>query len=224
MEALRQETSTEATDTGRAAPYETLPECYGQVGTCPDPSCALVEPCADIAETQDELATQPKPDYAVIDRNTGEMAQLSLLGAQWEAYKVETTRYSLSGGEAMSRLLFDSLVAGGELSPGAVVRITASGVVKEHAPIYKKGEHEGKTIIVLNGLNKIEVLGHMTGKVEAAQNVDGEPKVLEEEPPDGIGCHNCRHEGEECRDCEAGAFNLWEPKDTSPDNPERGGC
>jgi hypothetical protein len=121
----------------------------------------------------------PKPDYRVIDNNTGELVQLSLLGAEWEQYKVETLRLSLSGGDEFIKELFDQLVDG-ELSPGAIVEVVCRGVVKEHAPIYKKDGHEGKTVINLEVVRRITVIGHMTGKVEAAQNVDGEAKVMEE--------------------------------------------
>lgn len=132
----------------------------------------------------DNMGDEPKrPDYGVIDRNTGEVVQLSLLGAQWDQYKVETLRLSLSGGDEFIKSMFDELVDG-ELSPGAIVEVVARGIVKEHAPVFKKDGHEGKTVILLEVVRRITVLGHMTGKVEAAQNVDGEAKVLEDVDPE----------------------------------------
>jgi hypothetical protein len=121
-----------------------------------------------------------RPDYRVIDNNTGELVQLTLLGAEWEQYHVETLRVSLSGGGEFIKEIFDSHVCEGELSPGAIVEVNARGIVKEHAPVFKKDGHEGKTVILLEVVHGIEVIGHMTGPVEAAQNVDGEAKVLEE--------------------------------------------
>ena len=125
-------------------------------------------------------APKRRPDYGVIDRNTGELVQLSLLGAEWDQYKVESLRLSLSGGAEFIKSLFDQLVSG-ELSPGAIVEVVARGVVKEHAPVFKKDGHEGKTVILLEVVRSIEVIGHMTGPVEAAQNASGEAKVMEED-------------------------------------------
>jgi hypothetical protein len=150
----------------------------GGVTTEPMTLDEFVARCEAIGE-EAPPPNKPRPDYAVMDRNTGEVVQLSLLGAQWEAYKVESLRWSLSGGDECIRTIFDELVTGGELSPGAIVEVTARGVVKEHAPIYRKDGHEGKTVISLQVLHGVHVLGHMTGPVEAAQNVDGEGKVLE---------------------------------------------
>ena len=130
--------------------------------------------------TEHTEAEQPKPDYGVIDKNTGEVVQLSLLGAEWEQYKIETTRLSLSGGDEFIKVIFDELVDG-ELSPGAVVEVNARGIVKEHAPVFKGRKHEGKTVILLEVIRTIKVIGHMTQKVEAGQNVDGEAKVLDGE-------------------------------------------
>lgn len=142
------------------------------------------------------LEEEPRrPDYRVIDRNTGEVQQLSLLGAQWEQYKVETMRLSLSGGGEFIKALFDELLDG-ELSPGAIVEVVARGVVKEHAPIYKKDGHEGKSVIALEVVRRITVLGHMTGPVEAAKNVDGEPKVLKEGDSDFDAAAEEDHDGE----------------------------
>jgi len=122
----------------------------------------------------------PRPDYRVIDNNTGELVQLTLLGAEWDQYDVETLRLSLSGGGEFIKEIFDKHVCEGELEPGALVEVTGRGVVKEHAPVFKQGRHEGKTVILLDVVRTIEVVGHMTGPIQAAQNTDGEAKLLEE--------------------------------------------
>lgn len=140
---------------------------------------------ADQVGQTDKDAPGPKrrPDYGVIDRNTGEMVQMTLLGAEWDQYQVESLRLAISGGAKFIKSLFDQLVSG-ELSPGAIVEVVARGIVKEHAPIYRKDGHEGKTVILLEVVRSIKVLGHMSnGKTEAAQNVDGGPKILEEPEP-----------------------------------------
>lgn len=156
--------------------------------------------------TVDQADERPqRPDYRVIDNNTGEIVQLTLLGAQWEDYRVESLRLSLSGGGEFVKALFDQLTDG-DLEPGAIVEVTARGVVKEHAPVFKKEGHEGKTVILLETVRKIKVLGYMAGSVEAAQNVDGEPKSYEEperpecfaNPAPTIGdpvCDSCPHLG-----------------------------
>lgn len=207
------------------------PECYGKPEMADDAQCDACEVlhlCLQYVELSEQLrdpevapelpVDNPRPDYRVIDKNTGEMVQLSLLGAQWEAYKVESLRWSLSGGDECIRTIFDELVTGGELSPGAIVEVTARGVVKEHAPIYKKGSHEGKTVISLVVLHRVHVLGHMTGSVEAGQNVDGEAKVLEGTMAEPQTCMNCAHgdegvddPGSPCAEC-ASERDRWEPK------------
>lgn len=126
-----------------------------------------------------EALREARPDFAVIDRNTGEELQLTLLGAQWEDYKVATVRLSLSGGEEFIKSMFDDMVEG-ELAPGAIVEVVARGIVKEHAPIYKKDVYEAKTVILLEVVRDIRVIRTPGGSVEPAQNVDGAPKVLEE--------------------------------------------
>jgi hypothetical protein len=126
-----------------------------------------------------EALREARPDFAVIDRNTGEELQLSLLGAQWEDYKIATVRLSLSGGEEFIKSMFDELVAG-ELAPGAIVEVVARGTVKEHAPIYKKGVYEDKTVILLEVVREISVIRMPGGSIEPAQNVDGQAKALEE--------------------------------------------
>ena len=172
------------------------PKCYGKPELIDDSecdACEVLDLCmayvAIVENLEEPLASDsipepPKrPDYGVIDKNTGEVVQLSLLGAEWEQYKVETLRLSLSGGDEFIKAMFDQLVDG-ELSPGSIVEVVCRGVVKEHAPIFKKDGHEGKTVIVLEVVREITVLGHMTAKVEAAQNVDGEAKVMEEADPE----------------------------------------
>jgi len=137
-------------------------------------------------EVEGETDPQPKPapSFSVFDNNTGEVTQMSLIGAQWEIYQVYSTRLSVSGGDEFLQAMLDKLVTG-ELSPGAIVEIHARGIVKEHAPIYTKGIHEGKTTIVLDVIRSVDVTGHVKGtKVEAALNVDGEPKdQVEDEVP-----------------------------------------
>ncbi len=170
------------TDENREVPVKTR-EAQAEVETVQAEELNpwdIIDPEGRIS-TSDGRGDEPgrRPDYGVIDRNTGEMQQLSLLGAQWEEYKVETMRLSLSGGDEFIKSMFDELVDG-ELSPGAIVEVVCRGIVKEHAPVFKKDGHEGKTVILLEVVRRITVLGHMTAKVDAAQNVDGEAKVLEE--------------------------------------------
>ena len=174
---------------------QSTPDCFGDPELQPDAglcgTCIGLMLCRGEIPTYGSPATKPAPDYRVIDNNTGELVQLSLLGAQWEQYKVATTRLSLSGGDEFIKDLFDQLVDG-ELSPGAIVEVVCRGVVKEHAPVYKKAAHEGKTVINLEVVRRITVIGHMTGKVEAAQNVDGGAKVLEEDTTDER-CLTCKY-------------------------------
>jgi hypothetical protein len=203
-----------------------VPNCYGS-GACRNsqqPGCEVSEACqivydsktgeeseegdyaaedgaemdaaGAIAADQWQPQTTRRPDYAVMDRNTGEMVQLSLLGAEWDQYKVESLRLSLSGGDEYIKSMFDELVDG-ELTPGAIVEVVCRGIVKEHAPVYKKAGHEGKTMILL------EVVRHMTAKIEAAQNVDGEAKVLSaDEPDEEIDPEIVLQEADDLRDAE----------------------
>jgi hypothetical protein len=175
-----QERCQEISETMDSDPFMAKYECAEEESD--DGACIAEETPTEAMQAPDPMNAEPplRPDYAVMDRNTGEMLQLSLLGAQWEEYKVKTTRLSLSGGDEFIKQLFDQLVDG-ELSPGAIVEVVSRGTVKEYAPIHKKGDYEGKLVILLEVVKSIKVLGHMTGKVEAAQNVDGEAKVLEEE-------------------------------------------
>lgn len=191
---------------------EALPECTlsttingvhmeGALGTPEGMAVAeaVVRDALGLRQEEEAPSEPRRPDYGVIDKNTGELQQLSLLGAQWEEYKVESLRLSLSGGDEFIKSMFDELVDG-ELSPGAIVEVVCRGIVKEHAPVFKKDGHEGKTVILLEVVRRITVLGHMTGKVEAAQNVDGEAKVLEEED-----ClTDCEHTAEDCETCTLG--------------------
>ena len=190
---VQEQTSTLALESKEAEPECTI-SISREDGTFTDP-ISLEE----FEKRVEELAER-RPNYAVIDRNTGEVQQLSLLGAQWDEYKVESLRLSLSGGGEFIKSMFDELVEG-ELSPGAIVEVVSRGIVKEHAPVFKRDGHEGKTVILLEVVRRITVLGHMTGKVEAAQNVDGEAKVLEE---DCTGDEYCDRgdDGEEAYDGE----------------------
>ncbi len=169
--------------TATIEPAEAEPDCTISIGrgdgTFTDP-ISMEEFDRRCEEALADPTPAPRPDFGVIDRNTGELQQLSLLGAQWEQYRVASVHWSITGGDRETKSAFDELVGDGELTPGAVVRILAVGVVKEHAPIYKKGLHEGKTAIVLDQIKCIEVIGHMTGAVEIAQNVDGEAKTEDE--------------------------------------------
>lgn len=124
----------------------------------------------------------PRRRYAVIDADTGEALQLSLLGAQWEDYRVKSERWSLSGGDETSQSEFEDKIVyrGRELRPGSVVEVVCRGYVKERAPIFKKDIYEGKTVIVIESLVEIELLGYRGGPIEVALNVDGEPKVYDE--------------------------------------------
>jgi hypothetical protein len=130
------------------------------------------------AEWEEEMPEKPtpRPVFRVIDGNTGELQQLTLLGAQWADYRVEAINWSISGSDSEVKSSFDDRVEG-ELEPGSIVRIEATGVVKEHAPIFKKDTHQGKTVIHLENLQAITVIGHAGGRaVEAARNVDDELK------------------------------------------------
>lgn len=124
----------------------------------------------------------PRRRYAVVDADTGEALQLSLLGAQWDEYRVRTERWSLSGGDETSQKDFDDMLIrrDRELRPGTVVEVVCRGYVKERAPIFKKDVYEGKTVIVIESLVEIELLGYRGGPIEVALNVDGEPKVYDE--------------------------------------------
>jgi hypothetical protein len=190
------------------------------------------EEAAALEAVSDALEDLPqenqRPDYRVIDNNTGELVQLTLIGAAWHQYKVNTLRLSISGGDEFIKELFDQLVDGGELTPGAIVEVNARGTVKEHSPVYKKGGHEGKTVITLDVVRKIHVMGHMNnGKIEAAQNVDEEPKAYEEPGSEPVkDCTTCKHEASEgelpveCQACDEDTLCGWEAIEETADAPQ----
>lgn len=157
-------------------------------GTCLN-VCENFKPLPE--EPEDLLPAQPPREvygmprrrrYQVIDADTGEALQLSLLGAQWDEYKVKTERWSLSGGNEDTQAHFEDCIIynGRELRPGSVVEVVCRGYVKERAPIFKKDTYEGKTVIVVESLTEITLLGYRGGPIEVALNVDGEPKVYDE--------------------------------------------
>jgi len=182
------------------------PGCFGEPGLADDAQCevcgSLHECMALVADSEgleedDEDPTEefdalpeevaiytsvPRRRYAVVDADTGEALQLSLLGAQWEDYRVKSERWSLSGGDETSQSEFEGKIVyrDRELRPGTVVEVVCRGYVKERAPIFKKDVYEGKTVIVVESLVEIELLGYRGGPIEVALNVDGEPKVYDE--------------------------------------------
>ena len=151
----------------------------------PDDAPDDEDPTAEFDALPEEVAiytSVPRRRYAVIDADTGEALQLSLLGAQWDEYRVKSERWSLSGGDETSQKDFEDCIVyrDRELRPGTVVEVVCRGYVKERAPIFKKDAYEGKTVIVVESLVEIELLGYRGGPIEVALNVDGEPKVYDE--------------------------------------------
>lgn len=164
------------------------PVCYGRRKPDDDCSdCGYLEGCADgtpadqaagqgqLMPQQEFLDMAAAVDAAVggqhlqlVDPATGDVVQQSLLGAAWDAYQVKTTQLRLSGGDEFEQELLAQLVHGGDLEPGAIVEVQARGIVTEHAPIYKKDEHTGKTTIKLDVVRKITIMGY-------AKNSTGEP-------------------------------------------------
>jgi hypothetical protein len=171
---------------------------------CTDQCPFWVAPELEPAEEAHPTPDKPRPDYAVIDRTTGEIGQLSLEGAVWEAYKVAALRWSASGGEEERKDWFEGRVTGGELKLGAIVRGTFGAVVTEYAPVLKKGEPQGKLVLSIEVLHGLEIIGQRVGKVEAAQNVDGEAKVLEETGSDAAASD----EGEETEPVQIGRAHV----------------
>ena len=162
-------------------------ECGVFEGVCLN-NCEHFQPLPDEGEAMGPLVEYPvyspvpRRRYAVVDADTGEALQLSLLGAQWEDYRVKSERWSLSGGDETSQKDFEDCIVyrDRELRPGTVVEVVCRGYVKERAPIFKKDVYEGKTVIVVESLVEIELLGYRGGPIEVSLNVDGEPKVYDE--------------------------------------------
>ena len=219
----------------KATPAEPEPEAAAEPEPEPEP-----EPETPAATRPDPTPTPPArilpPDYRVVDANTGKLAQLSLEGAAWLRYKIRETALSLSYGGKVTDSELDGIVCGGELRSGAIVEITLRGIVTLHAPTYKKGAHEGKTVITCKAPTCIEVIRYAGGPVEASQNVDGEPKVEEDlhepasapeattatdegpsEDEPAQTCGTCKHEltdasAEPCKSCGADHdYGAWEP-------------
>jgi len=151
----------------------------------PDDAPDDEDPTEEFDALPEEVAiytSVPRRRYAVVDADTGEALQLSLLGAQWEEYRVKSERWSLSGGAETSQTEFEDMIVyhDRDLRPGTVVEVVCRGYVKERAPIFKKDVYEGKTVIVIESLVEIELLGYRGGPIEVSLNVDGEPKVYDE--------------------------------------------
>ena len=151
----------------------------------PDDAPDDEDPTEEFDALPEEVAiytSVPRRRYAVIDADTGEALQLSLLGAQYDDYRVKSERWSLSGGDETSQDEFNGMIVyhDRDLRPGTVVEVVCRGYVKERAPIFKKDTYEGKTVIVIESLVEIELLGYRGGPIEVALNVDGEPKVYDE--------------------------------------------
>jgi len=149
MEAV-EATTTETVETGRAAPYETLPECYGQVGTCPDPSCALSKPCADVAATQEDFSTpQLKPPPADFSREAGEwmtgLRQPTLdpdIFPAVDRQDVPMVKIGVTGSVEMTRGEWEAYCDQG-LEPGRVVRLELTGYLPNpHAKWVKRSGTE----------------------------------------------------------------------------------
>jgi hypothetical protein len=180
-------------------PYPVMPDGYAGYGTCRKHelaapvgvACLDMEPnedtitictkeCSDWAAPESETAPDSQPkreiDYHVVD-DEGNLIQLSLLGAEYERQGVKEHHLAASGSEDYLSVQLQNILEG-ELCPGAIVEVLMRGVVTKHAPVYKKG-FKGDTVIKLERFKRITVTGQVGGKVQAAQNVDGEPKEPE---------------------------------------------